>query len=250
MTSQNNINNHVLNNDFLIQRTTASSGNTVRLLIQQTSNSASADATLFLEVGGPSGGDALVTYTVTGGQSWSTGVDNSDSDAYVISPATSLGGTNVARLDFNGMVNFPLQPAFFAYLSSTSTNQTGNGAVATVVCNTELFDINADYNAGTGVFTAPVNGIYLLQFYVTLTGCTICTNIRATLDVAGVAYIGDNYRTASALDIASRAVAMVSMTAGQTVTTKVTAQGEAADTDDILGGASPYATYFNGYLLG
>ena len=70
---------------------------------------------------------------------------------------------NRMTIDSNGCMVMPTQPAFFAYNSVADLNVTGNAVTYTIVCDTEVFDQNADYNTGTGTFTAPVTGRYYLQ---------------------------------------------------------------------------------------
>jgi hypothetical protein len=57
---------------------------------------------------------------------------------------------------------------FNAYLSSPKSNVTGDGTSYQVIFDTVLFDNNSDYDASTGIFTAPVTGKYL--FTVTVLG--------------------------------------------------------------------------------
>jgi len=52
---------------------------------------AGSRANLNIRVGGSSAGDAVVSYLVNGANSWSVGLDNSDSDNFKISSGTSLG---------------------------------------------------------------------------------------------------------------------------------------------------------------
>lgn len=61
-----------------------------------------------------------------------------------------------------GSILYPGQPTFCAYLTSQLTDVTGDGTVyGPVVFGSELFDLNSDYNTGTGNFVAPVSGRYL-----------------------------------------------------------------------------------------
>ena len=66
-------------------------------------------------------------------------------------------------IDANGHITKPLQPAFFAKLSSDITNIATDGSV-TIVFDTEIFDQNADYNNSNGYFTAPITGRYAIYF--------------------------------------------------------------------------------------
>lgn len=64
------------------------------------SDNASGSSNAFFEaaVGGTSSGDAGVRFQISGGQNWSVGLDNSDSDAWVLSEGNSLGTTNALRI--------------------------------------------------------------------------------------------------------------------------------------------------------
>ena len=86
------------------------------------------------------------------------------------------------KIDSSGAVTKPLTPAFFASNSTTRSNVTGNGVLYTVIFDTELFDQNANYNAATGQFTAPVSGRYFLQAQVA-TDAQTTTNTDATFQL-------------------------------------------------------------------
>jgi len=67
-----------------------------------------------------------------------------------------------------GAQTMPLQPSFYAYNSVNAADVTGDNTAYTVICDTEIFDQNDDYNNTTGVFTAPVTGKYLFQTEIRL----------------------------------------------------------------------------------
>lgn len=83
----------------------SSAGSTVSGTIYNTDGANSAShAKLTISAGATSGGDAWTEWVVPGGGStWSAGVDNSDSDAWVLSKASGLGSSNVLRA-LNGIV--------------------------------------------------------------------------------------------------------------------------------------------------
>ena len=67
-------------------------------------------------------------------------------------------------VDSNGFVTLTgvtaTKPAFAATLTSQQANVTGDNTAYTVIFDTELYDNLSNYNTGTGVFTAPVAGVY------------------------------------------------------------------------------------------
>ncbi len=92
------------NADFTFGGT--NSGATRTFTVSNTSNTASSAAVNQITVGGSSAADAQTTYTVTGATSWSTGIDNSASDAFVIAASTALGTSNAVSIATNGNVTF------------------------------------------------------------------------------------------------------------------------------------------------
>ena len=92
-------------------------------------------------------------------QDFHIGLDDS-SDSLTIGLGSTLGTTSHIVIDEAGHVTMPLQCAFSAYKSGATTHDSGD---VTVPYSVEQFDLNANYNSGTYVFTAPVTGKYFLS---------------------------------------------------------------------------------------
>jgi hypothetical protein len=72
------------------------------------------------------------------------------------------------RINANGAVTKPFNPAFRAYYSVNSTWALSNGS--TFIFNATEFNIGNCYNTSNGTFTAPVAGVYQFNFYSILLG--------------------------------------------------------------------------------
>lgn len=139
--------------------TAAKSGDGLEAELFNTSNTASSDASISIFTGGSSAGDAYVRYGVAAVSNWVTGLDNSDSDAYVISSGLAVGTNNVVRISDAGEINQPLQPSFLVDATG-ATDVTGDATAYTVDFDTEIFDQGGDFNSTTNTFTAPIGGRY------------------------------------------------------------------------------------------
>jgi hypothetical protein len=89
---------------------TLSGGNLVSQIYND-SNTASSRVSVDLVVQGTSAGDAFFVARINGGVEWSWGLDNSDSDAFVISETSAAGGGlgtgNRLRIASGGVVTIP-----------------------------------------------------------------------------------------------------------------------------------------------
>jgi hypothetical protein len=75
--------------------TNAIENNTASIVaVNTTTNNANAHALLALQANGAGGGDAFVSYRINGGQLWSTGIDNVDSDKFKIANDGNSVSTN------------------------------------------------------------------------------------------------------------------------------------------------------------
>lgn len=105
MTNINNTINSTSKQDFLV--TTATAGVDRKLSITNTDNTnAASHSHLQLTTGGSSGGDPYTNYSITGGGTFSIGIDNSDSDLLKITNgATTSSGTDRITLTSAGVLS-------------------------------------------------------------------------------------------------------------------------------------------------
>lgn len=146
----------------------------------------------------------------------------------------------------------PQQPAFLAYQSANATNQTGDGSTTTVVCDTVVFDQASNYDNSTGIFTAPVTGIYLFTNAIRVSNLTASFNTCVTIiSAAGKAYESNGFNIGAIRDSGNNVyltgTAIVRMTAGQTSRSQIYVNGS-TKTVTVNGNATP-DTWFSGYLV-
>lgn len=119
-----------------------------------------------------------------------------------ISASVSAGAGSLT-ISSSSYVTTPSNPAFVV-TNGTAANVTGNGTGYTILFATAGTNISSSYSTITGLFTAPVAGIYSFTASVSLTGLVFPTN---TIIFAGFIINGSvtkvgyyNYLQALALD--------------------------------------------------
>ena len=160
----------------------------------------------------------------------------------------SATGTVMSAID-TGEITCPLQPAFLAYLDATVSNVVGNSGtftLGTTTALTEIFDQNSDFNTN-GTFTAPVTGRYQINAGSLVVGCTIATTFNIRLVTSNRTYLFQLQRAAGAENLGLNGSALVDMDTADTMTVTVEVTGEAANTADVYGDATP-TTFISGYL--
>lgn len=165
---------------------------------------------------------------------------------------TIVGGLVAAQINANGLI-LPLQPSFLATVTSDVTNVTGNGAAYTILFDTEVYDRNSDYAPGTGIFTAPVTGLYDFSGSVSLLQAGSATQVLVELVTSNRTYRVANL-AGGAVDVSNGvslnwAVNGADMDVNDTARVRVTVTGEGADTTDIDGDATNALTFFSGRLV-
>ena len=158
-------------------------------------------------------------------------------------------GVDRFKIDVDGEITKPSQPAFHAYVSTSQTSPAGGD---TVDFDTEMFDIGSNFDEGLHTFNAPVTGKYL--FNVRLRLATVDNNSNYL--VFYLATTGQTYNYLFGLggadggDFPYWAIAfscIANMAA--TDTAKVTYSFSGGTTVGAINSGAEYAE-FSGYLLG
>lgn len=204
-------------------------------------------------------GDAFIQYNINTTGEFRIGVDDTDSDALVISQGSALGTNNFVRISALGEITMPSNPAFLGYTGSTSSDITGDGTSAVIGANvalTEVYDQGSDF-VTSGTFTAPVTGRYMLVFICSFrpfstTGGTTSSMKIVTSNRTYQANFWPTRNTVANLYGANAAIGwamsvLADMDAADTATAQILSSG-GSKLDDIIGSANVF-TGFNGALV-
>lgn len=160
MTITNNLNNSFAGS-LSVNKTNI--GSTTNITISNSDNSdATSHSYLKMESGGASGGDAQVTLYNSVAYT-SLGIDNSDSDALVVSRSNALGTSNYARCDTTGNWTYPSSAVFCVTGDGTQQfNVIGDAgsSVYTVPYGVSVYDVGSNFSSVTNAYTIPISGIY------------------------------------------------------------------------------------------
>lgn len=204
-------------------------------------------------------GDSFVQYNINATGEFRIGVDDSDTDAFVISQGSALGTNNFVRISDVGEITMPSNPAFLGYQQNADLNITGDGTSAVLgagVALTEVYDQGSDF-VTSGTFTAPVTGRYLLIFIANLkttvtTGGTTCSmkivtsnrtyqaNFYPTLNLVGSLY-GTNVANGWTMSV------LADMDAADTATAQILSSG-GSKVDELINSTAVFSC-FNGALV-
>lgn len=166
----------------------------------------------------------------------------SGSASQTFSVAAATAAAHAVRKDQTS-----LSGAFTAFLTSTLTDVTGDGTVATITGYTAIADRSSGLNTSSGIFTAPVTGLYRLTVQARIVGITTSDTENITIVTSNRSYISSSSYTARASTAISLGIScLADMTAGDTAYVTVAAGG-GTKIADIQGG-SPL-TFFCGELV-
>jgi len=215
------------------------------------------NATSELTIDPGASGDSFVQFDINTTGKFRVGVDDTD-DSFRISQGSALGTNDCMIIESSGEITKPLQSAAAAYLSSTVTNVTGTSAY-TIICDTEIFDNNGDYDNTTGIFSAPTTGRYLICGGISLvvdssTGgtqydCLIVSSNKTYYFDGGPTRrrVTNYYGSNSAISMSGSL--LIDMDASDTVYLRISSSGGSSDSDDIYGHATDAYTYFTCHLV-
>jgi hypothetical protein len=153
-----------------------------------------------------------------------------------ISGNTTLGDASTDTVTMNAKsITKPNFPAFQAFNSVLDANVTGDGTVATVDVDSELFDRGGDFASDT--FTAPITGIYLFGGTIHLADIAAGhTDVEARLFVNGTTPFRILRMDPTGIDITGGSVRipwckLMSLSASNTVVLQVTVTGSTLTID-------------------
>ena len=161
------------------------------------------------------------------------------------------------RIDSDGAVTKPNQPAFFVGTTNNIDNVTGDGTAYTVLFPTEQFDTGGDYDTSTGKFTAPVAGKYQFNSVLWVGGLTSShTAVDLTLvtdttrSAVQLVYLNP-YAIASGTDATVGGSCIIDMDAGDYAYIRYTVHNGTKVCDVRgSGAASAPRSHFSGFLVG
>ena len=230
------------------------SGAANTLLVTNDSNTATSSANIVASVAGATAADPTHQSIIAGVTTWTWGADNSvtspTADPFVISQGTALGTNNVMSVATSGEINYPLQPAFEAYLTNTVTNATGDGTNYTIIFDTEVFDQGGDFNLAASTFTAPVTGRYQINLGVKAQGGSGITAGFVNIVTTSVTFRNSIMLLITAGQCQSTYSQLLNFTAADTLTVSIQITDSGGKVVDISGTTSSQPqTYLSGYLV-
>jgi len=143
------------------------------------------------------------------------------------------------------------QPMFVSIFTTTNSTATGDGTAYTIPFDTAVNNQGSNYNTSTGIFTAPVTGVYLFVTGVLTQAGAINTSIELdlTLNTGRWLLAYSTISVPATATIMYKGSAIIPMSSADTAKIVFTASG-AAKTTAVVGTASANPdTYFCGFLL-
>lgn len=159
--------------------------------------------------------------------------------------------TDASGSEKTSISQIPMSPLFLAYNSANDTNQTGNGAAATVDYDTVVFDLTGGFASDT--FTAPITGKYLLSASVRVAALSAAMTSRIyQIITSNGTYTNVQTWTPDASGEETQHINVIAdMDAADTALVRCTISNGAGNTATIVGNAARGAgTFFSGVRVG
>jgi len=158
------------------------------------------------------------------------------------------------KIDYNGIVTMPSQPGFRAYVNANYTHPSGNVNISNTIAGlgywSKSFDNQNNFNNSTGLFTAPVDGMY--SFSAGLNGNSNTSNITyfsCEFLINGgrtsITWFG-NIKSGTSSYVASNNATTFNLSAGDTVGL----HSEISASQVLLGSSNGSYSFFSGHLVG
>lgn len=148
-----------------------------RLLFNENSSiAAGSNAITYTQVNGGTAGDPMNQWRVDGVQTWTAGIDNSDSDKWVLAEGSALGTNNAIEVDTSGAVNLPTSLTIGTPLGEASggTGESTYTDGQLLIGNSANSGLEkATLTAGTGIDITNGNGSIELAVDGSVVGQTI-----------------------------------------------------------------------------
>lgn len=100
------------------------------------------------------------------------------------SNGTTFGPSSSFLLDSNDIMTNTAQPVLNAFCHAAQSNVTGDGTAYTIIFDSVPYQQGSNYNAGTGTYTVPKTGVYLVTGMVTISNLSSSFN-AAQLNIQG-----------------------------------------------------------------
>ncbi len=147
--------------------------------------------------GGSPGLDKVLTSDSEGLGAWVTPADSLTSSYKTDSLAGTMGASNGDFLKYNGSKWAPTTFPEVAFHAVDSTGQMISGfGCDTVKAGNEIFDLGDHFDPTNWRFTAPKDGVYSFNSFVTLTGISDSTNVNLKLKTS-TGFVHEVYNTAA-----------------------------------------------------
>ena len=163
------------------------------------------------------------------------------------SDGTNWVNTSAFKVDSGDIMTNTSQPILVAQVNSTLTDVTGDGTTYTVVFDTIASQQGSNFNTGTGVFTVPVAGYYLVSVSLLLNGLT-ASFTSADLRIAGSAgtYAKKLYNPgvgfiAASTQYAVETTKVISIAAAATIFIQIIVSGSTKTIDIVQESFGPYS---------